>query len=172
MRRALHLEPSLARRQMPAGPRRSGQRAAGGFRAEQCGEFVVREFDRGVAMLRKRIFVVEDQGAIREGIVESLNLEADLTVCGEADDVIPALAAIQTVHPDLVLTDIQLRSSLGIELIRELRRIYPTMPLVAMTMFDPVGHERQARAAGATGFAVKQDGAEKLIEAIRAALDQ
>ena len=36
-----------------------------------------------------------------------------------------------------------------------------------MTMFDPVGHERQARAAGATGFAVKQEGAEKLIESIR-----
>jgi DNA-binding NarL/FixJ family response regulator len=69
-----------------------------------------------------------------------------------------------------VLTDIQLRSSHGIQLIRELRQLYPTMPVIAMTMFDPVGHERQARAAGATGFAVKQEGATKLIEAIRDAL--
>jgi len=117
--------------------------------------------------LKKRIFVVEDQAAVREGIVESLNRETDLGVCGEADDVIPALTAIQATEPDLVLTDLQLKTSHGIQLIRELRRLYPALPVIAMTMFDPVGHERQARAAGATGFAVKQEGAEKLIESIR-----
>ncbi|SRR6266568_3596988 len=124
----------------------------------------------GAFTLKKRIFVVEDQAAVREGIVESLNRETDLSVCGEADDLNPALAAIQRAQPDLVLTDIQLKSSHGTQLIRELRRLYPTLPVIAMTMFDPVGHERQARAAGATGFALKQDGADKLIEAIRDAL--
>lgn len=122
-------------------------------------------------MRKKSIFVVEDQAAVREGIVESLNRETDLMVCGEADDLQPALAAIQAARPDLVLTDIQLKSSHGIQLIRELHRLYPALPIVAMTMFDPVGYERQARAAGASGFAVKQEGAEKLITAVRAALE-
>jgi DNA-binding NarL/FixJ family response regulator len=121
-------------------------------------------------MSKKHIFVVEDQAAVREGIVESLNRETDLSVCGEADDVQPALTAIQATRPDLVLTDIQLKSSHGIQLIRELHRLYPALPIVAMTMFDPVSYERLAIAAGASGFAVKQDGAEKLIEAIRGAL--
>jgi DNA-binding NarL/FixJ family response regulator len=120
--------------------------------------------------LKKRIFVVEDQAAVREGIIENLNREADLSVCGEADDLQLALRVIATAQPDLVLTDLQLKSSSGLQLIRELRRQYPTLPVIAMTMFDPVGHERQARAAGATGFSVKQEGAGKLVEAIRAAL--
>lgn len=124
----------------------------------------------GDVLLKKRIFVVEDQTAVREGIVESLNREADLSVCGEGEDVQPALTSIASTKPDLVLTDLQLKSSHGIELIRELRRLYPTLPIVAMTMFDPVGHERKARAAGATGFALKQEGPDKLVEAIRQAL--
>jgi len=119
---------------------------------------------------KKHIFVVEDQAAVREGIVESLNRETDLSVCGEADCVDYALRAIPNAQPDLVLTDIQLKSSNGLQLIRELRKLYPTLPIVAMTMFDPTGYERQARAAGATGFALKQEGAEKLVEAIRTAL--
>lgn len=114
--------------------------------------------------------MVEDQAAVREGIVECLNRETDLSVCGEAEDVQPALTAIQAAQPDVVLTDLQLKSSKGIQLIRELRQLYPALPVIAMTMFDPIGHERQARAAGATGFAVKQEGAGKLIETIRAAL--
>ncbi len=121
-------------------------------------------------MSKRTIFVVEDQAAVREGIIESLNREADLSVCGEAEDFSGALTAIATVHPDLVLTDLQLKASSGLQLIRELRRQFPALPIVAMTMFDPVGYERQAISAGASGFAVKQEGAEKLIEAIRGAL--
>jgi DNA-binding NarL/FixJ family response regulator len=120
---------------------------------------------------KKNIFVVEDQAAVREGIVESLNREADLNVCGEADDLPRALSAIPNTHPDLVLTDIQLKTSSGLQLIRELRRLYPTLPIVAMTMFDPIGCERQALAAGASGFAIKQEGAGKLISVIREALE-
>ena len=121
-------------------------------------------------MPKKTIFVVEDQAAVREGIVECLNRETDMAVCGEADDVQPALAAIQTTRPDLVLTDLQLKSSHGLQLIRELRRLYPALPIVAMTVFDPIGCERQALIAGANGFAVKQEGAEKLTAIVRTAL--
>ena len=121
--------------------------------------------------MKKNIFVVEDQAAVREGIIENLNRENDLSVCGQADDVQPALAGIEVAAPDLVLTDLQLKSSQGLTLIRELRQRYPALPIVAMTMFDPIGHERKARTAGATAFALKQEGAEKLIEIIRLALE-
>lgn len=123
------------------------------------------------ALLKKKIFIVENQAAIRRGLVEALNREPDLMVCGEAEDAAPALADIATDGPDLVLADIQLKSSNGIDLIRELRRLYSTLPVVAMTMFDPVRYERSALAAGANGFVVKQEGPEKIIEAIRRALD-
>lgn len=120
--------------------------------------------------MKTRVFVVEDQTAVREGIVESLNREGDLRVCGEAEDAPAALVAIKATSPDLVLTDLHLKSANGLDLIRELRRQHPGLPVVAMTLFDPVGYERQARAAGAAGFADKQEGAAHLVAVIRAAL--
>ena len=120
--------------------------------------------------MKKRVFVVEDHAAVRQGIVETINRETDLVVCGEADEVSLALESLSTASADLVLIDIQLKSSSGLELIRELRRLFPALPTVGMTMFDPVRYERQARAAGASGFVVKQEGAEQMLAAIRRAL--
>ncbi len=116
--------------------------------------------------MKKNIFVVEDHPAVRQGIVETINREADLAVCGEADDVLPAVEAIRATRPDLVLIDIQLKSSSGLELIRELRQLFPSLRLIGMTMFDPVFCEKQAHAAGANGFLVKQDGPAKMVAAI------
>jgi len=124
----------------------------------------------GEVTVKRKVFVVEDQAAVREGIVEAVNREADLIVCGEADDLPAALSAIPVVAPELVLADLHLKSTSGLDLIRELRRSSPDLPIVAMTLFDPVGHERQSRAAGANGFVLKQDGAARLIAEIRQAL--
>lgn len=120
--------------------------------------------------VKMKVFIVEDHPAVRQGIVETLNREAALAVCGEADDVQPALAAIEASQPDLVLADIQLKSSNGLDLIRALHEKFPALPVIAMTMFDPVRYEKQARAAGAVAFIVKQEGADKMLEAIREVL--
>lgn len=117
------------------------------------------------AMLMK-VFVVEDHPAVRKGIVELINRDGGLTVCGEAEDVQPALAAIEAAMPHLVLVDIQLKSSSGLDLIRVLHQRFPTLPIIAMTLFDPVRYEREARAVGASAFIVKQEGAEKMLEII------
>lgn len=107
---------------------------------------------------------------MRRSIVEALEREPDLTVCGEAEDAGEAVAAIESLQPDIVLTDIQLKSSSGLDLIRILRAQSPTLPVVATTMFDVRRTERLARAAGASGFASKQDGPEKLIAIIHETL--
>lgn len=103
---------------------------------------------------------------MRRSIVEALEREPDLTVCGQAEDVREALAAIDSLQPDLVLTDIQLKSSSGLDLIRTLHTRSPGLPVVATTMFDVRQTERLALAAGASGFASKQDGPEKLIATV------
>ncbi len=120
--------------------------------------------------LKKRILVVEDHAAVRQGIVETINRESDLMVCGEAEDMSLALEAISFVRPDLVLIDIQLKSSSGLSLVRILHQEHPELLTVGMTMFDPVRYEKKARAAGVCGFIVKQEGPEKLLTAIRKAL--
>ena len=119
-----------------------------------------------------KVFIVEDHPAVRQGIVETINREATLCVCGEADDVQPALASIEATMPDLVLADIQLKSSNGLDLIRALRARFPSLPVIAMTMFDPVRYEKQARATGAVAFIVKQEGADKMMEIIRDVLSR
>lgn len=107
---------------------------------------------------------------MRRSIVEALERESDLTVCGQADDAKDALAAILLLHPDLVLTDIQLKSSSGLDLIKAVHAQSPTLPVVATTMFDVRRTERLARAAGASGFASKQDGPEKLVTTVHEVL--
>ena len=122
--------------------------------------------------MKTKVFIVEDHPAVRQGIVETINREATLCVCGEADDVQRALASIEATMPDLVLADIQLKSSNGLDLIRALRARFPSLPVIAMTMFDPVRYEKQARAAGAVAFIVKQEGADKMMEIIRDVLSR
>ena len=107
---------------------------------------------------------------MRWSIVEALEREPDLVVCGQAEDAQEALSAIVSLKPDLVLTDIQLKSSSGLDLITELRALFPALRIVANTMFDGRRNERLARAAGASGFASKQDGPEKLITTVHEVL--
>jgi DNA-binding NarL/FixJ family response regulator len=117
--------------------------------------------------MKSRVFVVEDHPLMRRSIVEAINRETDLTVCGQAEDVQEAVTAVGTLQPNIVLTDIQLKSSSGLDLIKAIRSNAPGMPIIATTMFDVSRNARLARAAGATGFVAKQDGPEKLIATIR-----
>jgi DNA-binding NarL/FixJ family response regulator len=103
-------------------------------------------------------------------MVEAIEREPDLTVCGQAEDAQEALAAITSIRPDIVLTDIELKSSSGLDLIKSLHAQMPMLPTIATTMFDGLKNEQMARAAGASGFVSKDDGPDKLIEAIRKGL--
>ena len=107
---------------------------------------------------------------MRRSIAEAIEREPDLTVCGQAEDATSALAAVLSLPPDVVLTDIQLNSSSGLDLIKFLRARLPVLPIVATTMFDVRRTERLVRAAGASAFVAKVDGPDKLIAVIRGVL--
>ena len=116
--------------------------------------------------MKSRVFIVEDHPLMRRSLVETIERETDLTVCGQAQDAEDALDAIVLLLPHIVLTDIQLKSSSGLDLIKAIRAHAPELPIVATTMFDVQRTERLARAAGATGFVAKQDGPAKLIATV------
>lgn len=109
---------------------------------------------------------------MRRSLVEALEREPDLAVCGQAEDAQEAFAAIVSLQPDIVLTDIQLKSSSGLDLIKALRAQSSALPIIATTMFDGRRNERLARLAGASDFASKQEGPEKLIATVRNVLRQ
>jgi len=118
---------------------------------------------------KRRVFIVEDHPLMRRSIVEAILREPDLTVCGQAEDV-PEVLTVVSLQPDVVLTDLQLKSSSGLDLIKALRERLPALPIVATTMFDVRRNERLARAAGASGFVSKENGPDQLVTIIREVL--
>lgn len=121
--------------------------------------------------MKNRVFVIEDHPLMRRSLVEAIERESDLTVCGQAEDAEEAFAAVVSLQPDLVLTDIQLKSSSGLDFIKAIRMHAPALPVIATTMFDVLRTERLARAAGASAFVSKQDGPGKLIQVVRESLN-
>ena len=71
-------------------------------------------------MRKVRILIVDDHPMMREGMTIQIAHEPDLVVCGEADDVEPALQLARELSPDLIIIDISLKTSNGLELIKRL----------------------------------------------------
>ena len=120
---------------------------------------------------RKRILVVDDHPILREGLLQSINREPDLVVCGEAEDAHQTLEAISKLKPDLVLVDIGLPGKSGFELVKDVRIAHPELPVLVLSMHDESLYAERVLRAGARGYIMKQERPGKLIEAIRTVLD-
>lgn len=121
--------------------------------------------------MKYKVFVIEDHALMRRSIVESIEREPDLNVCGQAEDARQALQSAISLHPDIVVTNIHLKSSNGLDLVRALHRTAPELQIIATAMFSSSASERRARAAGALSFVSKQDGPQRLIAVIREVLN-
>jgi DNA-binding NarL/FixJ family response regulator len=119
---------------------------------------------------RKRILLVDDHPILREGLLQSINRESDLMVCGEAENAHQALGAISKLKPDLVLVDIGLPGKSGFELVKDIRTVHPEVPVLVFSMHDESLYAERVLRAGARGYIMKQERPGKLIEAIRTVL--
>jgi DNA-binding NarL/FixJ family response regulator len=115
---------------------------------------------------KKRILIVDDHQILRRGLAMLINMESDLEVCGEAEDVQGGLDAVETIQPDLVLTDISLKNSNGVQLIKQVNAEHPNIPLLAVSMHDETIYAERALRAGARGYITKKEAEEKIIDAI------
>ena len=116
---------------------------------------------------RKKVFIVEDHPVFREGLVQIINGEDDLTVCGESEDAEHALKAIPGLKPDLVLVDISLPGKSGLELIKELRARNGEVKLLVLSMHDEALYADRVLRAGGDGYIMKQEDPEEVVHAIR-----
>lgn len=119
---------------------------------------------------RKQIFIVEDHPIFRLGMTELINDEPDLAVCGNADTVQGALSSIEQLAPDLVIADISLREGDGIELVKELHRRCPGLPVLVLSMHDEALYAERALMAGAKGYIMKQEAMDRVVGAVRLVL--
>src|SRR5208283_1820427 len=117
--------------------------------------------------LRRKIFIVEDHPVFREGLVQIIGGEKDLSVCGEAGDAEHALPAITRLKPDLVLVDITLPGKSGLELIKELRSRNSKVRILVVSMHDEALYADRVLRAGGDGYIMKQEDPEEIVHAIR-----
>ena len=123
-------------------------------------------------MEKFRILIIDDHPLVRSGIRAMLQIEEDLTVCGEAEDISSAMQTIEIQQPDLALVDISLKGGeSGLELLKSLRLKYPDLKALAVSMHDEQTYALRALKAGAQGYVMKQEGTDKIREAIRCVLD-
>ena len=119
---------------------------------------------------KSRILLVDDHPIVRQGLSELIDNEKDLTICGTAEDMNKALEAIETLKPDLVLVDISLKGSNGIELLKNIKVRYPKMLVLMLSMHDESLYAVRALRSGASGYIMKQEATEKVLTAIRQVL--
>jgi DNA-binding NarL/FixJ family response regulator len=133
-----------------------------------------REPDRGATSktkVKRRVLLVDDHPIVREGLTEMVNHEEDLTVCGTAEEMNQALDQIEKLKPDLVVLDISLKGSNGIEVLKNIKVRYPKMLVLVLSMHDETLYALRALRAGASGYIMKQEPAERVLASIRQVLN-
>jgi DNA-binding NarL/FixJ family response regulator len=119
-----------------------------------------------------RLFIVDDQTIIRHGLKSLLEIQADLTVVGDAGNGQEALEAIaflqqQSQLPDVVLLDVRMPVMDGVATTIELKKHYPEIKILILTTFDDDEYISQAMNYGAKGYLLKDSPPEDLAIAIR-----
>ena len=116
-----------------------------------------------------RVLIVDDHRVVRLGLRQLLKT-LGITRAGEAASAELALEAAETAQPDVVITDIAMGDMDGIELTRRIKRDYPDVRVLVVSMFDEAYWIRRALEAGADGYIVKQNIPVALEEALDAVL--
>jgi len=114
-----------------------------------------------------RIIVVDDHAIFRQGLRELIENEKDMKIVSEASDDKQAMEFVKKQKPDIVLMDINLSGIDGTELTRRLRKQFPEVKVIILSMYDDEAHILEAVKAGALGYVVKTETADNLIKTIR-----
>jgi DNA-binding NarL/FixJ family response regulator len=120
---------------------------------------------------KKRIFLVDDHTILREGLVELINHTDPLVVCGEASSADEALERIPSAKPDLIIVDLALPETGGMELLRTLRIRHPSIPALVLSMHDESVYAERVLRAGARGYIMKHEAITELKAAIERVLE-
>lgn len=119
---------------------------------------------------KSKILLVDDHQIVRDGLGQLIRGEADLAVCGEAASAEEAVSAVTRLKPDLAIVDITLGGVNGIELIKNLKAVRPSLPVLVLSMHDESHYAERALRAGASGYVMKREARAHIMEAIRTVL--
>jgi DNA-binding NarL/FixJ family response regulator len=122
----------------------------------------------GVPLVKKKtVFVVDDHPLLRQGLALMINREQDLMVCGEAEEAQTAMREIAAKQPDILIADISLNGPDGLDLLKSLRMLFPTLPVLILSMHDESIYAERSLRARANGYIMKAEATEKVLVAVR-----
>jgi DNA-binding NarL/FixJ family response regulator len=116
---------------------------------------------------KTKVFIVDDHPLVGDWLSRLINDEADLEVCGYADNADEASQAISRLQPGIAIIDIGLRGKSGLELIRNLTDQNPDQNILVLSMHDEMVYANRAFRAGARGYVNKRQTANEVVLAIR-----
>jgi two-component system invasion response regulator UvrY len=117
-----------------------------------------------------RVLIADDHAILRRGLKEILVRELDAVTCGEAEDAQQALMEVQKHAWDLVILDITMPGRSGLDLLGDLQRVQPTLPVLVLSMHAEDQYGKRVLKAGAAGYMKKESAPEELITAIQKVL--
>jgi two-component system, NarL family, response regulator NreC len=113
-----------------------------------------------------RIVLVDDHMVVREGLKTLINAQPDMAVIGEASDGADVADLVHDCTPDVVIMDITMPTTNGIEATTQIKRLCPNVHVLVLSVHDDTSYLRQLLAAGASGYILKHTAADALIQAI------
>jgi DNA-binding NarL/FixJ family response regulator len=117
-----------------------------------------------------KILLVDDHPVVRDGFAELINREPDLLVCAAAEDRSGAIRAVEESSPQLVVIDLTLKNSSGMELIKDIHARWPELLLLVVSMHNETLYAERVLRAGARGYITKQQATRDILQAIRRVL--
>ena len=114
-----------------------------------------------------KILIADDHLLVREGLKKVLKLEPDIYVSAEASNAAEALSALSENDIDVMILDITMPGRSGLDLLTDLKKMYPKMPVLILSMHSEDRYAIRALKSGASGYLTKESAASELVKAIR-----
>ena len=114
-----------------------------------------------------RVFLVDDHPIVRHGMAQLLAGQPDIEVCGQASEAHAALAALPAAAPDVMIVDLSLGASSGIDLIADIKAQLPRAAVLVVSMHDEQLYAERSLRAGAAGYVMKHEATEAIVRAVR-----
>ncbi|HNQ11755.1 MAG TPA: response regulator transcription factor [Bacteroidia bacterium] len=113
-----------------------------------------------------RVYLVDDHQLMLDGLKTMLEDEESIQLCGMSNSAKEALETVEKLKPDVVITDISMPEMDGRELSLQVKKKFPYIKIIALSMFGDITHIREMMEAGISGYVLKNTGKKELMEAI------